>query len=311
VVCTGTEAIGGHSPRTPWYTITDVGGDVVALVEITEPGTEAAQAHVAAQWTYDAYGNVQSADFIRPHPQIAVGHKGLFADRLDVPLTDFMAETEHPVLVPYSRIHYHTRNRVLDPTLGRWLQRDPNATGQCVIESLAHHGRQAEVQMSDAGLLAHMQDGLNTYEYVRSAPLTLDDPLGLMTSAMEVNLSIGTLTGMFSAKAGTAGVVTSMSVLFNNPIAWILGTSGTGAIVASGNYHALVSGFSHVDANWNHWFELSSDAGQGGSDGWGGTGGGGGSQSPKPDKKWMTNSQEQLAKDWKVSKDDIGRAIHE
>jgi YD repeat-containing protein len=179
VVSTGTEPSGGHSPRTPWYTITDTGGDVVALVEITEPGTEAAQAHVAAQWTYDAYGNVLSADFIRPHPKIAVGHKGLFAERLDVWLIDFMAETEFPVLVSYSRIHYHTRNRVLDPTLGRWLQRDPNATGQCVIESLAHHGRQAEVQMSDAGLEGHMEDGLNTHQYVRGNPIRGGDPLGL------------------------------------------------------------------------------------------------------------------------------------
>jgi hypothetical protein len=64
----------------------DAGGDVVAMAKRHAPtGGASAHARVAAQWTYDAYGAVVAAEvFDAASPVNRCGHKGLFADRLDV-----------------------------------------------------------------------------------------------------------------------------------------------------------------------------------------------------------------------------------
>jgi hypothetical protein len=65
--------------RKPWWVLQDAGGDIVALCE-NASGIES-PATVAAQWTYDAYGSVLSADHLAAHPFMHAGHKGLFFDR--------------------------------------------------------------------------------------------------------------------------------------------------------------------------------------------------------------------------------------
>ncbi|MGD9789581.1 MAG: RHS repeat-associated core domain-containing protein [Phycisphaerales bacterium] len=61
---------------------------------------------------------------------------------------------------------YHVRHRVLDPELGRWLQRDP------------------------AGFV----DGLNLYAYTRSSPFGASDPYGLY---MDTESNIGMNNGQW------------------------------------------------------------------------------------------------------------------
>ncbi|MDX2146874.1 MAG: hypothetical protein SFZ23_05075 [Planctomycetota bacterium] len=84
---------------------------------------------------YDAYGQVLAADHLQAHPYLAVGHKGLFFDRLDRGVSDAQAQgaappppgtvapgliatatmPETPLVVPFSRGVYHNRNRTYIP----------------------------------------------------------------------------------------------------------------------------------------------------------------------------------------------------
>jgi len=61
----------------PYFVLQDSSGDVVALVDDNGPtrsiqgpaGTAVVPTpRVVAQWTYDAYGQVLCADYLRPHP---------------------------------------------------------------------------------------------------------------------------------------------------------------------------------------------------------------------------------------------------
>ena len=79
-------------------------------------------AFVAAQWTYDAYGSVFSADHLSPHPFMHAGHKGLFFDRLDVGVADAapgsgggVGAAESPRLVPFAHSIIHSRNCTYTP----------------------------------------------------------------------------------------------------------------------------------------------------------------------------------------------------
>lgn len=164
----------------PWWVLQDASGDVVALCET--PRNQ--PACVARQFVYDAYGSVVVAETLRSSPNQTLGHKGLFIDRLDVGVADPASwaagiTTDTPRLVPHAHAVYHVRNRVYQPTLGRWMQRDPNATAMTLIESVAHSGR---AMSALAGLLdvdAMYGDGMNVYEYLGGNPLTRRDPLGL------------------------------------------------------------------------------------------------------------------------------------
>jgi hypothetical protein len=66
------------------------------------------------------------------------------------------------------------------PSLGRFLQRDPNATGQPVmLDAQWFHGRAPSTLVPGMDIEEHYRDGMNTYQYVKSNPLTNSDPLGL------------------------------------------------------------------------------------------------------------------------------------
>jgi hypothetical protein len=111
--------------RQPWWMMADAGGDVVAMAKRHGVGA-AAHARVAAQWTYDAYGSVPTAEvFDTSSPVNRCGHKGLFADRLDVGVLDEPGGEEYERLVQGADLLYHNRNRTLSPRLGRFLQSDP------------------------------------------------------------------------------------------------------------------------------------------------------------------------------------------
>ncbi|MFY7896452.1 MAG: hypothetical protein ACOVP8_09490, partial [Phycisphaerales bacterium] len=98
------------------WTIQDAGGDVVAVIRDSgvpipvqrangQGSVMVPTARVVAQWTYDAYGDVLSADYFAPHATCDIGHKGLFVDRLDTQQAlqagNYTTNTP-PKLVPYA-----------------------------------------------------------------------------------------------------------------------------------------------------------------------------------------------------------------
>jgi hypothetical protein len=129
-------------------------------------------ARVVGQWTFDAYGEVLSAEHLFAFSRPRLGHKGLFLDRLD-------GSAAGPRLVPFGHGLYHMRNRAYAPGLGRFLQRDPNQTAMALAESAAMHGRGLGSLALAFDLEGLYGDGGNLYEYLGSNPWQRHDTLGL------------------------------------------------------------------------------------------------------------------------------------
>ena len=189
-----------------FWSIQDGGGDVVALCDsqgaMVATGAQAGSGQssvtvktgrVVGQWVYGAYGEVLVAETIEDHPTLHLGHKGLFVDRLDEGITTSGTDppgggaggsaggggagagsgaAESPRLVPFAVTLVYARNRSYSPTLGRWMQRDPNATGSPICGAALER-----VEPPDVG--ARHMDGGNLYEYLSCAPWTRADPTGL------------------------------------------------------------------------------------------------------------------------------------
>ncbi len=172
----------------PWWIIQDTGGDIVAVVEV--PNANAAPsstnlARVAAQWTYDAYGSVVSAEHLFPHPLMHCGHKGMFFDRLDVGVIDLVSNSELPRLIPFSHAVYHNRNRLYNPQFGRFMQQDPNATAMALLDG-SHSGRGAGAVALAFSTEERFGDGYNLYQYLASNPSNRSDPMGLSWDSFEM-----------------------------------------------------------------------------------------------------------------------------
>ncbi len=173
----------------PYWTLQDAGGDVIALCDSGGPtvptgvGSATAQTgRVLGQWIYDAYGAVLVMEEPEPGvscPGMAVGHKGLFADRLDEGITTSGTDPPPP-LIPFAATIYDARNRTYAPSLGRWMQRDPNATAQ-VLTALEWHGGPLYPEVADIAPAARHADSMSVYAYLASAPWESQDPLGLMS----------------------------------------------------------------------------------------------------------------------------------
>ncbi len=168
--------------RVPWWVIQDVGGDVVALCETeTVPNQNPplpynTSARVVAQWAYDPYGQVFSADHLLPHAQVRCGHKGLFFDRYDGPVAS--GGYLSPRLVPYAVGMYHGRNRSYNPQLGRWMQADPNEAALTLLAASSNgRGFSAVVAALDPSLLV-----LSKATTLNRASLTLPSPAASQTS---------------------------------------------------------------------------------------------------------------------------------
>jgi len=159
--------------RIPGWTIQDAGGDIVALCVGT-----GSNVGVAAQYTYDAYGECNSAVTLLQHSPLHAGHKALFVDRLDAPVVN--AQYEDTVrLIPFAHNLYQNRNRTYAPQMGRFLQADPNATAMSVLSSEAFNGNGISALVAAVDLNQNASDGLNLYAYLGSNPLTRHDPMGL------------------------------------------------------------------------------------------------------------------------------------
>ena len=153
-----------------WWCLTDLTGDLIALCDLG--GTNGA-ARVVAQWTYDAYGSVMSADHLHSFERPVIGHKGLFLDRLD------LVNPLGPQLVPFAQSVYHNRNRAYIPQMGRFLQQDPNQSAMSLIAASPFHGRGAGAIAVAFSLDGLYGDGANLYQYLGSNPWMRNDPTGL------------------------------------------------------------------------------------------------------------------------------------
>ena len=160
--------------RLPTWPLQDAGGDIVALCSA---GGGSGTAAVLGQWTYDAYGAVLTADQIYAFPHLHLGHKAMFLDRLDAGVLASGVESQR--LVPYAHAVYQYRNRAYSPALGRFFQRDPNATAAVLLESSSYHGRGMGALVAAFDLMEMYGDGANLYQYLGSNPWQRRDPLGL------------------------------------------------------------------------------------------------------------------------------------
>ena len=167
--------------RRATWPILDSGGNVLALCDLGSAGNSA---RVLTRIVYDAYGRVIGrSDPATPAtgpPELRVGHKGLFFDRLDWGIVDPLTFEETPRLEPGARLIGYNRNRSVHVGWGRFLQRDPNATGLPVQAGLGFHGDGFDASVQGFDLAVHYGDGVNVYEYIGSDPLGGGDPTGLM-----------------------------------------------------------------------------------------------------------------------------------
>lgn len=165
--------------RKAWYALVDGGGDVVALCDKSGSGVSS-NATVGAQWTYDAYGNVVTA-WVRDTdvPASFVGHKGLFAERLDVGVATSTSGYDSVRLSPMATVLYHNRNRAYSPVLGRFIQSDPNASGVSIELSELFHGDARTPEVGNWETQSHYADGLSVFAYLGNSPWQRRDSLGL------------------------------------------------------------------------------------------------------------------------------------
>lgn len=173
LICYFDHDFGGANadPDQPWFVINDALGDAVAVCDTTS-----SSATIAKSYFYEPYGDVTLAENHTAAPDLDVGHKGLFHDRLDADLTG----SPSPSLVPYAHILYQNRNRVYVPARGRFLQKDPNGSAQAMLNG-GYGGSVAAVSALAVGLDMMYVDGTNLYQYNRSNPVRYSDPLGLMS----------------------------------------------------------------------------------------------------------------------------------
>jgi YD repeat-containing protein len=130
--------------------------------------------YVLSQRQYDSTGAALLSEDTYLWPITRVGWQGLFADRLD-------GDAFSPaVATGVSDAIYQVRNRTYMPELGRFMQRDPNASGQMTASSEAKFGANPMWYVANGfNSEAMYQDGLNLFAYGGANSLRNHDPLGL------------------------------------------------------------------------------------------------------------------------------------
>jgi len=66
-----------------------------------------------------------------------------------------------------------------NPLLGRFQQRDPNATAAPILTALVINGAPLHAEPDRLDVKTQYADGINLYQYVRANPINKRDPLGL------------------------------------------------------------------------------------------------------------------------------------
>ncbi|MEQ8843449.1 MAG: HNH endonuclease, partial [Phycisphaerales bacterium] len=174
-----------------WPILQDANQNAVAMLD--DVGA------IVRQRILSPYGRViasEKATGVVP-PKSRIGHQGLFADRLNAPTTlDPLDAGAHTI--------WHNRNRTLLPELGRFAQRDPNATGQGARGRVGYHGSEPHASVEDPAPTDLFRDGTNVYAYAVASPTQHRDPSGLYIGTVMPGPSefiTGTLEGLVNAYA--------------------------------------------------------------------------------------------------------------
>ncbi len=169
------------------YFAQDANYNVVALFDTL--------GEVVAQFTWNPYGTLVASETYAPHADVRIGHQGLFFTRYDGTSSD-------PTLAPDTAGLYNNRNRHYNPTLGRFMQRDPNETAAVLLESLAMKAQQLSIMVNAFDAKQHYMDGMNTYAYGGGNPFHRD-PLGLDWYDDEIDNLTAEITGHRLYSLGT------------------------------------------------------------------------------------------------------------
>ena len=164
------------------------------------------QGALLQQYDYDPYGTPTAIDTLGAFGHNRLGHQGLFADRYD---TDAPA----PDLAVDADLMYYARNRDYRPDLGRWVQGDPNGTGQSILSATMYAGRTLAPGHPVFDPQVMYCDGLGRYGFAGAAPTVGVDPAGLfgfmgilMTGLDMAGMAMGAVDDARQAYSMTAAV---------------------------------------------------------------------------------------------------------
>ena len=187
--------------REAWWVLQDAGLDAIALCDL---GTSGTAARIVWQVSYDAYGSVLTAE--NPgsvaYAYLRAGHKGLFFDRLDVGVMNSSSSEENRRLEPGAKLLGQVRNRAYAPDLGRFVQRDPHATGLALVCSAWTGVPAVMPEINGFDLSSHYGDGPSVYQYVIGNTWTNSDPEGCLVRGLALllpgpsDMITGALQGM-------------------------------------------------------------------------------------------------------------------
>jgi len=203
----------GLGNQQPLFMLQDGNYNVVALL--------GQSGQVLEQYVWDPYGTpVVKHTSATPAPVNRVGHQGLFWHSLDGSAT---LNTPDPAANPTATGLYYNRNRWYAPHLGRFLQRDPNASASVLVSTLAIHGRATQILAESFSVASHFADGLNVYAYCSNDPVLARDPSGRFSAAAAL---APVLQAAYAHPAITATVVTGVAALTGYEIYEMLQASG-------------------------------------------------------------------------------------
>jgi hypothetical protein len=171
-----------HNGTEVVYMLQDGNSDVIALA--TPSGK------LLEQYAYTPYGELFAVETFAAHPVNRVGHHGLFFDGFATAQLQVGAAGL-----------YLVRNRVYNPHLGRYLQRDPNATGMQILETMFINATTMRAMVSNFDPEKLFGDGMNLYSYLGGNPCNRLDPTGLSYwgSANNIAAAIGVGMGAYYA----------------------------------------------------------------------------------------------------------------
>jgi hypothetical protein len=219
---TGTGVVSAFGGK-PWYAVNDAQGDLVALLH---KQTASSTVQIAAQWTYSPYGEVLTYEQFHPHPVVVFGHKSLVVDRLDTQAmswdTDLGTISDTQRLIPGAKLIAYARNRTYAPGLGRWLQQDPNASGQSVRDVIAYHGLSPVPQTASTDVQFRLSDGINLFSFARSNPVIHSDPTGLFVGSFLPGPEDLVMGGFRALRGGLEEMISQYAVNMELDLDWAL-----------------------------------------------------------------------------------------
>jgi hypothetical protein len=173
------------------------------------------------QYAYTPFGELRHSEPMTTSPPDAltaaatnrIGHHGLRFERYDTPWAGAMQDASaYPLPATTSTIppdvytpvhgHYHNRNRMYSPALGRFMSRDPNALGTPVLSDLSFGGMALDASDVSADITGHYGDGINTHAAYAANPLVRTDSLGLWYDDFVEGVDVA-LNGLATASAVT------------------------------------------------------------------------------------------------------------